>query len=702
MRQRSLWILGLTAAVALPALVATTTVTGRPAQRLFPPTSKGGEAVLLPAFGGASAGAVGDPDLKPAAKAKGLRFMPAVVTDPQNDQGEPSLRIDKKGNVYTCGPQGTTAQADRAQLSLDGGDTFRLLGEPPTGRIAPGGGGDCEIEVAPQKNDEGNYNLYYAGLEALANFSVSRSTDEGKTFVGASSSAAIPTVDRQWMAAAGANTNYLFYNENPGGGTVQRSDDGGLTYQIASTPGNAAPDIDRPGPIVVDEDPGRNPDDLDNETLYGAVTSGNQVLLFRSTDRGQTFKTFTVAHTTGDPNSLFPVLTIDTAGNLYSAWAEKGSYNVFYSYSKDQGEHWSAPQVVNRAGASSNLMPWIVAGNPGRIALGFYCTSVDGEPETTNFRAPWYVCVNQSTNALSSHAKFSQVIATSHPNHWDQICTGGTGCLTGGDRTLYDFFTLRADPRDGRLFLVFTQSNKISGEAAGVISIDVIVKQKSGPSIYKKVGRVKPDKRKNVRKKAKDPKGDALFDFSSFGPPEPARANQDALDIKSLKLSPAKGATGTALKATLKMGDLSDAALTSALQNLQSQELMFTVRWFSGFQPDYATASWRPGVGFTFGGGHLSQSEGPKVETYPTTGGVAVTGEVDVEKNKITMLFPYSEIQKISIKNPTTVIKEKAAKKKTRIWEVTAFTFGHPTPGGAGNDIYNQADSTPSFDYKLR
>jgi hypothetical protein len=670
-------------------------------------TSKSGAASR--AFGspsGTASTAAGDPALKKAAAAKGLKFMPGVVSDPQNDMGEPSLRIDKKGNVYTCGPQGTTAAADRAQLSLDGGDTFRLLGEPPTGRIAPGGGGDCEIEVAPEKNDQGNYNVYYAGLEALANFSVSRSTDEGKTFVGASTSAAVPTVDRQWMAAAGASTNYLFYNENPGGGTVQRSDDGGLTYSPASAPGNAAPNIDRPGPIIVDPEPGRNPDDLDNETLYGTVTNGNEVLLFRSSDQAATFKTFKIATTTGDPNSLFPVLAIDTAGNLYSAWAEKGSYNVFYSYSKNQGETWSAPQIVNRAGASSNLMPWIVAGDPGRIALGFYCSSVDGAPETTDFRAPWYVCVNQSTNALSSHAKFSQVRATSHPNHWDQICTGGTGCLTGGDRTLYDFFTIRTDPRDGRLFLVFTQSNKISGETAGVISIDIVIKQKSGPSLFRKTGRVKTDKRKNVRKKAKDPKDDALFDFSSFGPPEPARENQSALDIKSLKLAPAKlevaGKKVKGLKATMKLGDLSDAALTDALQKMQSQELMFTVRWFSGFQPDYATASWRPGIGFTYGGGHLVQSEGPKVETYPATGDVAVTGAVDQEKNTLTMTFPYSAIQRIAIKDPTVVVKESPAKRKTRIWEVTAFTFGHPSPGGAANDIYNQADSTPSFDYRLR
>lgn len=645
-------------------------------------------------------------DLAPPAPSRGLKFMPAVVTDPQNDLGEPSLRIDKKGNVYTCGPQGTTAAADRVQLSIDGGDTYRLLGEPPTGRVAPGGGGDCEIEVAPQKNDEGNYNLYYGGLEALANFSVARSTDEGRTFVGASTSEAIPTVDRQWMAASGAQTNYLFYNEDPGGGTIQRSDDGGLTYQPASAPGNAAPDISRPGPIVVDDDPGRNPDDAGNETLYGVVTFNRQVLLFRSTDRGQTFKTFTVATAAGDPDSLFPVLTMDTAGNLYAAWTEKGTYDTFYSYSKDHGETWAPKQIVNRAGAPSNLMPWIVAGDPGRIAVSDYCSPVDGGAEETTFHAPWYVCVNESFNALTDHADFSQVRATSHPNHWDQICTGGTGCVTGGDRTLYDFFTTRIDPRDGRLFVVFTQSNKISGTDSGAISIDVIVKQKSGPSLFNDPGRVAPDRRKNVRSRTKDRKKDALFDFSSFGPPPPARANQPALDLRSLKLSRTRitdaGKKVPALRARMKLADLSDAALTSALQALDSQELMFVVRWFSGFQPDYMTASWRPGVGFTFAGGHMALSQAPKTEIYPAPGDTPVTGKVNVKKKTITMVFPYAAIQRLALKDPAAVTKEKPARSGTPIWEVTAFTFGRPNAAGQGaGDLYNQADSTPSFDSRL-
>nr|MDQ3878869.1 glycoside hydrolase [Actinomycetota bacterium] len=658
------------------ALVTATTSAGFPSASLA--TAKTGPSHTRTLLDLSTRGAesVGDPALPKAARANGLKFMPAVTVDPQNDLGEPSLRVDKKGNIYSCGPQGTTSQADRAQMSIDHGDTYRLLGEPPTGRVAPGGGGDCEIATAPQKNDSGNYNLYYAGLEALANFSVSQSSDEGRMFVGASSSEAIPTVDRQWMAASGAETNYLYYNEDPGGGTVQRSDDGGLTYSPASAPGNAAPDIDRPGPIVVDDDVAHNPDGKKNETLYGVYTSGKSVKLFRSTDRGQTFTQKVISATEGDPSSLFAVLDIDTAGNLYAAWAEKGSYNVFYSFSTDHGDTWSAKQLVNRAGAASNLMPWIAAGDPGRIAIAFYCSPVDGQPEDADFQAPWYVCVNQSRNALTTHADFSQIRATSHPNHWGQICTGGIGCTTGGDRTLYDFMTARVDPTTGRLLVVFTQSNKVSGTDSGGPSIDTIIRQKKGPGLLKNFDPVAVDKRRNVRGGSRDPKGAALFDFSSFGPPEAARANQPGVDIRALKLARSHmkvdGKTVLALKARIKVSDLSDAALASAQQNMRAVDLMFVVRWFSGFQPDYMTADWNPARGFTFGHGHLMTAQGPFTEIYPAPGDGAIPGKVDVKKGTITMKVPYSEIQRFRIKDPTKVVKEKPAKPGTHIWEVTA------------------------------
>ncbi|CAN5119259.1 hypothetical protein BH20ACT24_BH20ACT24_14750 [soil metagenome] len=649
--------------------------------------------------------------LPPPGPANGLNFMPIVTVDPQRDVAEPSLRIDKKGNIYECGPFGASRLADYATKSEDNGDTFRVLGEPPEGRIAPGGGGDCEISVAPQLNDQGEYTLSYTGLEALLNFSTGRSKDAGKTFVSGPFSSSIALVDRQWMASNGSSEVYLFYNQIPFGGTVQRSTDGGLTYSLASTQGNAAPTIFRPGNIVIDPIVSRNPDGLPNETLYGVYTDDNFVRVFRSTDESETFESFTVAEGEGNPANLFPSLAIDTAGNLYAAWIEKGSFNAYYSFSTNQGETWSAKQLVNRAGASTTVMPWIEAGSPGRIAVSFYCSVVDGNPEIglgpDAFHGPWDVCVNQSLNGLTTAATFSQVKATHHPIHWDSICLSGLACTTsGGDRSLLDFFQMRMDPRDGRVFVVFNESNKKARDEAGLIAIVTATKQKAGPSLLAAQGQVVADPRSIIRSTSFDPAGDAQFDFSSLGPP-PARTNVPALDIESLKFTPTTVDGFKAVKMDLKLrGPIDDDSLTAAMVQMQSQELKFLVRWFSAYRPDYAVATWKPAIGFTFDGGYLAQPEltaDGRLEIYPDPGRrFAIPGSRNVATRTITMNFRYSFISDLDMKpDPTEVPSVGAAKSGDLIWEVTAFTFGRPNPQPFVGDYYNQADSTPSFDYKL-
>jgi len=185
---------------------------------------------------------------------RGLRFGPIVTVDPQRDVAEPSLRVDGDGNEYTCGPFGASRAAEYAQKSEDKGDTFRVLGLPPEGRIAPGGGGDCEISVARQRNDEGFFTLSYTGLAALINFSTGRSTNAGRSFVGNAVSESPVSVDRQWMDSVGEDTVYLTYRQIPLGSFVQRSTDGGLTYG----PGTLAiEEIDRSGNLIVDNRAGR-------------------------------------------------------------------------------------------------------------------------------------------------------------------------------------------------------------------------------------------------------------------------------------------------------------------------------------------------------------------------------------------------------------------------------------------------------------
>jgi hypothetical protein len=670
---------------------------------------------------------------------RNLRFMPIVTVDPQRDIAEPSVRIDEKGNIYECGPFGASRAADYATKSEDYGDTFRVLGEPPEGRIAPGGGGDCEFSVAPRKNAQGNYTLSYVGLEALLNFSAGKSEDEGKTFQSQVFSSSIPAVDRQWIETHGRDEVYLFYNQIPEGGTVQRSTDGGFTYSPASEPGNAAPNIFRPGNLVIDHQVARNPDGLPNETVYVVYTNNNLVKVTRSTDQGQTFERFTVAVGKGNPANLFPTIAIDTQGTLYAAWTEKGSFNTYYAFSTDQGETWSNKRIVNRRGAATTTMPWIEAGSPGRIAVSFYCSPVDGNPEIgqgeDRFIGPWHVCVNQSLNARAPSPDFSQVHATHHPIHWDSICLSGLACnVIGGDRTLLDFFQIRKDPDTGRLFVVFNESNKkpahiYFGEKKprdlfGEIAIVTLAKQKTGPSLYANRGFVAPDRRDIVRSGATDPRGDARFDFSSLGPPDPRRNNINAMDLRWMRLSPttirSEGKRKPALEIRVKLRDLTDAALADALAEFSqnpppTQELKVVVRWFSAFRPDWVLANWSPSGSWEFWEGNLKTERcettvDAKLETYPTRaeGRHSIPGNVNMDTGVITMKMPYSGIHDFDYGRTFTSRPIRSiVKPGDKIFEVTAFTFGHvedapTTPCASVGDYYNQADSTPSFDYRLK
>src|SRR4029077_5165748 len=104
---------------------------------------------------------------------------------------------------------------------LDGGKTFKWVpaAAPLTGKTLPcPQGGDTELAI------DGAGRLYFNDL-SLANFSVSRSDDQGKTFLPCNSTG-VPdaVVDRQWYALDGdptAGGSLYLTNDEVGNGYVQ-------------------------------------------------------------------------------------------------------------------------------------------------------------------------------------------------------------------------------------------------------------------------------------------------------------------------------------------------------------------------------------------------------------------------------------------------------------------------------------------------
>ena len=135
----------------------------------------------------------------------------------------------------------------------------------------------------------------------------------------------------------------------------------------------------------------------------------------------------------------FVVADNDSAGNIYLAYAEKQRYHTYMvslpaanlancntpvnqdptanQKAPENNPGFSQPVQVDRNAVRSTVFPWLVAeGAPGRVAVTFYGTESEGDPNVGSFHASWDVYVNESLNALSPTATFSQVKATTHPS----------------------------------------------------------------------------------------------------------------------------------------------------------------------------------------------------------------------------------------------------------------------------------------------
>lgn len=627
----------------------------------------------------------------PPSTPSNVRFGPITTVDPQRDVAEPMLKIDPEDGEYVCGPFGASRAADYAQKTEDGGDSFRILGQPPEGRIAPGGGGDCEMAINPVRNAQGFYNVAYTGLEALANFSTARSSNGGRSWIGTTTSESPAVVDRQWMDAAGQSLVYLTYRQVPTGSFVQRSTDGGLTY--APPTGIAIPEISISGNLLVDADRARK--------IYVIHTFGEEVRLAISNDGGQTtpFRTVTIAEAEGDPASIFPSLAQDHGGNMYAAWVEAGTYNAYYAYSTDRGETWSPKIQVNRDNVNTAVMPWVDAGDPGRIAISFYGTTVEGNPEVGSFRGPWDVYVNTVFDALRPDPAVNQTRATNHPIHWDSICLSGLACSTsGGDRTLLDFFQLRHN-RDGRVSVAYNESNKEYGEAAGPIAIVTYSKQVAGPGLHVEDPPI--DSRRRLTTRRTDPAGDALFPFSVFPSPEepPAgfRTNYPALDFE--RVSVGAGAPGT-VRFTIDVADLSADAIAAAQAGTQSTNLMWVARFFSGYTAHAAVVHYTDAGGFQFGYTDLVTTLDAKLQIYPIQ--TPVTGTADQERGLLTVDVPIGLIPHVTVASPPSAPpEERQSQPGDRIFEITGFSFGNPGQSPETQTFLNEVDVSPPFDALL-
>lgn len=327
---------------------------------------------------------------------------------------EIDLRVDPSdgSRMYMSAPGALSSDTSWIWRSLDSGKTFKWVpnAAPLTGKVTTcHGGGDTELGV-----DSAGH-LYFNDL-TLANFSTSRSDDQGTTFTCSNTGVPDTAVDRQWYTIDGDPTNggsiYLANDEiGPGGvmcgGSVgnnvlvmYRSPVGGVgaTAGVEFGPANHVTAVGSCDEAIM----GNNELSPVATTLgqptgtpgvYATLASPvkhifvihdnaalNKILIGRcfpvpfgppvanvSDPSGLNCTDLPVADLGASVKvgANFPSMAIDKAGNLYAVWNQApidasgnviGDTSIMYTYSTDQGNTWATPIQINTSGSPVGVL----------------------------------------------------------------------------------------------------------------------------------------------------------------------------------------------------------------------------------------------------------------------------------------------------------------------------------------------------------
>jgi hypothetical protein len=528
----------------------------------------------------------------PASATPPVTFGVPRIVDPIHAYGEPNMIVNPNGTVHASGPQGTGVQRSIWNISVDGGDSYRLAQATQCPDPCPSNPAYSTTGLLPSKSDLGPGggdtelaadhagHVYYNDLYALACFSASYTADDGKTIKSSPAGCSHPGGDREWMALYDPLPSdhtvspykgkipllYMEYADQAVGDRVDYTTDG-TNYNLGDAAGEYCDDSTHSpnhGVPLVDQHTG------DFLGLCSDKGGGLALALGKPDSKAHltfSYATAVPAENTADPETLFPILSQDTARNLYATWIDHKDYRVHYAWAapgpKNTWSKWSKVITIDKPPSKVNLFPWAKAGGNGILDVAWYGTRTslkdlgsDGPSARKN--QVWDVYFSQIDHANSSKPHVVQVKATPHPMHYNDICMLGTLCISAqGNRNQADFFKLTIDPA-GRAEIIYTDSSNRLSQANGTDSgadhqgapLDVVIRQRTGLNAW--TGKpLKADDTTTPAAGVTDPAGDALM--KPLG-----GKNVPGADITSLKTSYA----GESLVVTIvtKGGALSTAA----------------------------------------------------------------------------------------------------------------------------------------------
>lgn len=640
-----------------------------------------------------------------------LRFGPATVVDPQRTEGEPLNWIDQEGNYWESGPWGFSTAQSFIHRSVDGGDQFNIVSPIGLRPDAPPGGGDTDVVTDDQLT------AYFVDLEGLVNLGVAVSNDEGNTWRKNAIATQDTIDDRQWYAidngttgAAGDNTVFLAYRQVPLGSFILSSPGstgptdpvGGLVF----TDSSATPKT----PVSTGAPCGRMLFDPVTRNLYYPCSAGDHVeITVGHVEPGQRTgieyrNVQAPASPGGGPvGDIFPAVAADEAGKLYAVWVDESDHNVYYAASSDAGETFGPAVQVNGRPANTNVFPWAVAGDEGRLAVAWYGNESfldsDEMPSWYNDRRAatafeWFGYAAVVRNADGADPRIAQQRFTEKPMHYGQICNLGLGCtLSGGDRTMADFFAIALD--DGGALRVVYNDTTSQHHGAHIFE----ARQLGGLSLLG--GTLRSSAPSNP---VTDPTGDAQSPHYSPAGPGP---NLSHLDFTGLRVSRPDAET---LRVEMTLASSPENALNRIPPPGKEAALWLTrfqaLSIGDGLPPEgpeeafrifYLGAESVGGGPLTFfaGSGESAQEAAPgngcttttpencKVVQYPSE----FQAEGKVEGKTIT----------IDVRLPFGFGPDRPVKGST-LYSVTGLTAGR---NNDATDVYADVDATPAFDVDL-
>ena len=615
MKQSSFFITARVTRVTLGTLLLVSCVvlvllafnTNRLEGRVKPPASKSAEtsapstATVLPASGilfshntivdFSAAG--GEPFINSATV--------AIPAPSPNTNGAPPTPA---GAPFISVPFGFSTTVSLLWKSMDGGRSFIPLGTPIVrDSVAGPGGGDTHQYF------DALGRFYFCDL-AAACVTTAVSDDGGNTFpkinpvscLGPSDPGGAQD-DRQWIGAFGDGRGYTTVRNlavSVGNNFhMNTTRDAGTTWAGSQAIGT----VSQSGPMVVDKTK-RNIGGTDYILAYQMYYSGSTLKMFRIQDP-DTGGPVSVVDLTVGPGSanVFPVPAVDNAGNLYVAWSDATA--IFMVTSTDRGATWSAAKRVSPTtgpeGTGTIIMPWIIAGDPGRADIVWYRGSIAGNSTSTDNR--WDIYMAQTLNAFASTPTFTYTKVNETNIHFGQICLGGTLCDAtvppgANDRSFLEFPSITIDDRGAAQITWNDNTNQSAVTAASpnVTGAPYVMfsKQICGPSLFASVGSVgqagtvaitAPPNAALVTPPVtvqgthtlppatfdKDEAGDGRF--PDHGPV--IGANIPAMDIQQVDMTE----TATNLIVHMQVADATAAAMATATGTSGGDGLLYLVQW---------------------------------------------------------------------------------------------------------------------------